>query len=309
MLGGTGDDAYAVNDAGDVVSEFAGAGADTVRSTLSYALTNVNVENLVLIGNAVINATGNGLANLLSGNNANNLLTGGNGNDTLDGSAGADTMKGWAGDDSYVVDHAGDFIIEGLNSGLDSVASSVTYTLRNNLENLTLTGGNNLNGTGNGLANVLTGNAANNFLTGGVGNDSLDGAAGNDNLKGGLGHDVLTGGSGADNFFFAEAPGAANSDVITDFASGADRLRLDDAFFAAIDALGIFALNDARFFAGAGATGGDDASDRVVYDTGTGNLYYDSDGSGLGAAHARRRSHPRRPGYRGHLRASLTGPP
>jgi Ca2+-binding RTX toxin-like protein len=273
-VGGIGADVYVV-DAGDVVVELeADAGFDQVNSAASYVLPD-NVEGLVLTGAAAVNATGNALANILNGNSAANLL---------DGSAGADTMKGWAGDDSYVVDHAGDFIIEGLNSGLDSVASSVTYTLRNNLENLTLTGGNNLNGTGNGLANVLTGNAANNFLTGGVGNDSLDGAAGNDNLKGGLGHDVLTGGSGADNFFFAEAPGAANSDVITDFASGADRLRLDDAFFAAIDALGIFALNDARFFAGAGATGGDDASDRVVYDTGTGNLYYDSDGSGLGAA-------------------------
>jgi Ca2+-binding RTX toxin-like protein len=79
-------------------------------------------------------------------------------------------------------------------------------------------------------------------------------------------------------------PGAANADLITDFTSGVDKVRLDNAAHAGIGTLGFFALNDARFFAGAGATGGADASDRVVYDTSTGDLYYDADGSGAGAA-------------------------
>jgi Ca2+-binding RTX toxin-like protein len=72
--------------------------------------------------------------------------------------------------------------------------------------------------------------------------------------------------------------------VISDFTSGADKLRLDDAFFTGIGTLGLFAPNDARFHAAAGATGGADASDRMVYDTSTGNLYYDPDGSGSTAA-------------------------
>jgi Ca2+-binding RTX toxin-like protein len=69
-----------------------------------------------------------------------------------------------------------------------------------------------------------------------------------------------------------------------DFVSGTDKLALDDAFFTAIGAGGNFAAGDARFWAAAGATSGHDANDRVVYNSSTGNLYYDADGNGAGAA-------------------------
>ena len=95
---------------------------------------------------------------------------------------------------------------------------------------------------------------------------------------------MLTGGGGVDIFRFDVAPSTANADVITDFTSGSDRIALDPAAFASLGALGNFVAGDARFAAGAGFSSGRDASDRVVYDTSTGKLYYDADGSGAGAA-------------------------
>jgi Ca2+-binding RTX toxin-like protein len=96
-------------------------------------------------------------------------------------------------------------------------------------------------------------------------------------------HDRLTGGAGSDSFVFQEAPsGPVNSDVITDFASGTDRLLLDNAFFTALGLQGDFAVGDARFRAAPGASAGHDADDRLVYNTNNGALYYDSNGSGLG---------------------------
>ena len=162
MSGGAGNDIYSVDDVGDVVIEAANEGTDTVSSTISYVL-GANVENLILAGSIVINGTGNSLNNVLTGNSAANLLSGG---------AGADTMVGGAGDDTYVVDNAGDVVTEQANAGIDTVQSSVDYTLGANLENLTLTGSA-VNGTGNSLNNVLTDvSGVSNVLTGGAGDDT-----------------------------------------------------------------------------------------------------------------------------------------
>ncbi len=127
-----------------------------------------------------INGTGNALDNILTGNSANNTLTGGAGNDTLDGGAGNDTLRGGAGNDTYVVERTADVVTENANEGMDTVRSSVTWTLGNNLENLTLLGTTAINGTGNALNNTLLGNAGANVLTGAAGDDIYDGAAGND---------------------------------------------------------------------------------------------------------------------------------
>jgi Ca2+-binding RTX toxin-like protein len=170
LIGGAGNDTYVVDNAGDVITENASAGTDTVQSSVTYTLS-ANVENLVLTGTAAINATGNTLANALTGNSGNNIL---------DGGAGADTLVGGAGDDSYIVDDVGDVITEAASAGTDNVQSSVTYTLAANIENLTLTGAAAINGIGNALANTLTGNAANNILNGGTGADSLVGGLGDD---------------------------------------------------------------------------------------------------------------------------------
>ena len=94
------------------------------------------------------------------------------GNDTLDGGAGNDTLIGGTGDDTYVVDSTSDTVTENSSEGTDLIQSSVTYTASNNVENLTLTGSDNINGTGNSLDNTLTGNSGNNVLDGGSGTDT-----------------------------------------------------------------------------------------------------------------------------------------
>ena len=81
-------------------------------------------------------------------------------------------------------------MIELANEGTDLVYSPFSYILGANLENLTLTGTANIDGTGNDLANVLTGNAGNNRLEGGAGNDILQGALGADTMIGGSGNDI-----------------------------------------------------------------------------------------------------------------------
>lgn len=190
LAGGLGNDTYVIG-ATDTVIEYAGEGIDTVQASFSYTLT-ANVENLTLTGSTAINATGNVLDNTLTGNSGANVLTGLAGNDWLDGKAGADTMIGGTGDDTYVVDNAGDVVTELADEGIDTVRSSLTYTLGANIENLLLTGSGAVNGTGNELDNVLTGNSGINILTGGAGNDTLDGKGGADTMIGGTGDDIYT---------------------------------------------------------------------------------------------------------------------
>ena len=198
LIGGLGDDVFWVDESNDKIIENANQGLDSVNSSVTYSL-NAHVENLTLTSSAAIDGTGNELANQLTGNAAANRLEGaaGNdtlighaGNDTLDGSLGADSLLGGSGDDVYVIDDAGDAVIENTNEGLDSVNSSVTYSLSAHVENLTLTGSAAINATGNALNNVITGNTANNRLNGGDGNDTMDGGLGLDSLIGGLGDDV-----------------------------------------------------------------------------------------------------------------------
>ncbi len=105
MIGGTGNDTYVVDNAGDVVTEAASGGTDTVETGLAYTL-GAEVENLTLTGTGAINGTGNTLNNVVTGNSAVNTLTGGAGNDTLNGGAGVDTLIGGAGNDTYLVDTA-----------------------------------------------------------------------------------------------------------------------------------------------------------------------------------------------------------
>ncbi len=219
LAGGLGDDTYVVDNVGDVVSEAAGAGVDLVQSSISTTL-GLNVENLSLTGTAAINGTGNAQDNLLFGNSAANTLTGGAGNDWLSGGAGADKLVGGTGNDTYVVERSTDVVTELANEGVDTVLSSVTWTLGTNLENLSLQGTAAINGTGNAAANVLTGNAAANTLTGNAGNDRLDGAAGADKLVGGTGNDtyVLGRGYGADTITENDAT-AGNTDV-AEFMAG-----------------------------------------------------------------------------------------
>ena len=185
MQGGAGNDTYVVDDIGDVVIESASVviesvygggfsaipgGIDQVESSITYTLT-ANVENLTLTGNATIDGGGNVLGNIIIGNTASNVLTGWAGNDRLDGGSGADTLLGGTGNDVYVVDDQGDVVVENADEGTDTVESSISYTLASNLENLTLTGAQSINGSGNASANEFRGNAAANTFSGGDGAD------------------------------------------------------------------------------------------------------------------------------------------
>jgi Ca2+-binding RTX toxin-like protein len=209
LIGGLGDDTYVVDVAGDVITELANEGTDTVSSKITYTL-GANLENLTLTGTTAINGTGNAANNIITGNAAANILTGGAGNDVLDGGVGSDTLTGGTGDDTYRVDAIGDKVTELANEGIDTVSSTITYVLGTNLENLTLTGTAAINATGNTANNILIGNSAANVLNGGTGNDFL---------TGGGGKDTLTGGAGADAFIFTALTDSAvaTPDLITDF--------------------------------------------------------------------------------------------
>ncbi len=335
MIGGLGSDTYIVDNAGDVVKESANEGTDTVQASISYKLA-TDVEQLVLTGTGAINGTGNSLANVLTGNAGNNIL---------DGKAGNDAMAGGAGDDTYVVDSAGDVVTELANEGTDTVQTGLTHTLSANVENLTLSGGARINGTGNGLANVLIGNGSHNILDGkggadrmigGLGSDiyvvdnvgdvvkelanegtdtvrsslsytlgaqvenlTLTGAGhssgkgnsagnvitgntGNNSLDGGLGRDILSGGAGKDIFLFNSILNATdNIDQITDFVAADDTIQLENSIFKALGLTGTLA---AKAFA-ANTTGkAMDSQNRIIYETDTGKLFYDADGSGAGVA-------------------------
>ncbi len=227
LTGGFGNDTYVVDASGDVVTEAAGAGTDSVISTITWTLQST-LENLTLNGAAVINGSGNSAGNVLIGNVAVNTLSGNAGNDTLNGGAGNDTLNGGTGNDTYVVDSTGDVIVEPGTAAteIDSVNSSVNWILGARLENLTLIGTGLITGGGNTLGNTITGNVAVNTLNGYAGNDTLNGGGGNDVLIGSAGSDRLTGGTGGDVFVFNSTVG---SDTITDFVSGTDDLRISQS--------------------------------------------------------------------------------
>ena len=203
---------------------------------------------------------GSNLAEVLLGGAAVDMLVGGGGNDWLDGGADMDTMSGQSGNDTYVVDNEWDQVYEDIDAGTDTVISSVRFVLGPNLENLYLSGVANINGAGNASANLIIGNAGNNTLAGGLGNDTL------------------IGGDGRDVFVFDTAPSAANRDTIQNFIVADDTIQLSRAVFSAL-ATGVLATG--AFVTGAAAL---DANDRIIYNSATGALLYDADGSGAGAA-------------------------
>jgi len=172
MAGGKGDDAYFVDNSGDVVIENGGEGNDTIYSSIgSINPLQLNVENLVLTG--VMDLQG-------IGNNANNIIVGNVGNNVLNGGAGADWMVGGLGDDTYFVDSQNDIVTENFGEGIDTVRAFTHYRLSDNVENLTLGGAESLQGYGNALDNNITGNVGDNLIDGGIGADTMRGGNGND---------------------------------------------------------------------------------------------------------------------------------
>ncbi|QNN65301.1 M10 family metallopeptidase C-terminal domain-containing protein [Sphingomonas rhizophila] len=295
MLGGTGDDTYIVDHSSDALVEVAGEGTDTAVASVAYTLR-ANVENLVQSGVLSISGSGNALDNSMTGNSGSNKLygLGGNdtiigaaGNDTLDGGGGDDTLVGGAGNDVYGIDSAGDRATELAGEGTDRINASISYTLGDYFEQLTLLGSSAIDGTGNGLANVIKGNDGANILSGLVGNDKLYGGLGDDIvlggegsdwIEGGAGADQLSGGSGSDRFVFraGDFGGAtqAAADIIRDFSRAeGDKIRLDLA-----DADSTVAGIQDFVFIGTGSFTG--VAGQLRYDQSGGNtmLWADTDG-------------------------------
>ncbi len=224
MVGGRGDDTYVVGRSDEILIEKSGGGYDSVRSSASFRLPS-QVEKLTLLGDAAIDGTGNAKANLIKGNGAANRLLGDRGADVLygrdgadwiDGGDGLDTMVGGRGDDTYVVGRSDEIVIEKADGGYDSVRSSASFKLPDDVEELFLIGAGDIDGVGNDYDNLIVGNDGGNRLTGGLGADRLEA------------------GEGSDVFVFAHAdesrPGTER-DVIAAFESGLDKIDV-----SAIDA-------------------------------------------------------------------------
>ena len=200
LIGGAGNDVYLVDNPGDIITELAGAGSDTVVASASYVLgAGVSVESMTTISasaTTALNLTGNELAQSLYGNAGDNVLTGG---------GGADYLVGLDGNDRYFVDLT-DVIAEANGGGDDWVFVPDTYILREGVEIETLVAVNQgslaqVNLTGNEYGQSLYGSAGANALNGGAGNDYLVGLGGNDFLLGGAGFDNMAGGQGNDVYY------------------------------------------------------------------------------------------------------------
>jgi Ca2+-binding RTX toxin-like protein len=287
MDGKDGSDIYIISGSGEhkaaEITDTGTSGTDEVRFSAAKAETlkifagDTGIERVVIGTGTGATADSSGTVSLhidaskavngltLIGNAGVNKLTGTAFADTIDGGAGADKLTGGAGDDTYIIDNVKDAISEKATGGTDEVKSSVGYKLASNVENLTLTGSANIGGTGNSAANTIVGNVGNNALFGGLGNDTL------------------TGGAGADLFVFnTKLNAATNVDTITHFSSNdGDKVEFSLKLFKALGAVGDLTAD--QFWSGPGVTTAHDATDRLTYNTSTGELYYDADGTGTRA--------------------------
>jgi Ca2+-binding RTX toxin-like protein len=268
LEGRQGSDVYRVEDFGDIVVESGGASPadiDAVYVAMHLSGYTLNNEAAVEVLSAIdpasaiaFNLTGNGFANTIFGTAGVNVLIGG---------GGADTLVGGAGNDVYLVEEAGDRVLENAGGGYDSVYATASYALTAGAQIEVLSAID----PASAAAMDLTGNGAANEIYGNAGANILDGRSGTD---------LLFGRGGADIFAFTVSADQGDIDMVADFLAGADRIGLDDSVFAGIGAPGAF--NASAFVVGGAAA---DADDRIVYNQATGQLFYDFDGSGAGAAY------------------------
>ncbi|MCC5617389.1 hypothetical protein LC605_20325 [Nostoc sp. CHAB 5836] len=236
------------------------------------------------------------------------LIVGSNGNDTIyvggfydvsfrpESDGGNDTIDGGVGDDLLAVNYVNDygFYRTGPNEGMTttfnattnigSITAGAKYQVSyKNIERFNISGtdyddlivGNNGNDTlSGGLGNdTLTGGNGNDTLSGGLGNDTLTGGNGNDNLYGGYGNDSLIGGSGTDTFAFGYGYDQG-IDTIYDFNATNELIQVSAADFGG--GLSIGSLSATQFTIGTSAT---TSAERFIYNSATGGLFFDSDGS------------------------------
>lgn len=261
MRGGTGDDRYFVNNPSDQIIELPGEGTDTVFVFGGYFRLAPGMEV-----ETIDSAEDSRFVSLtFIGNEFANRMLGNDGVDYFYGEGGADILVGYSGSDYYYVSSAETQVVEYDAFGTDKLFTSVDYVLGDGsavefLSTYWQYGDQDIDITGNDVGQTIIGN---------YGNNILDGKGGNDTLRG-LG--------AADTFSFTTALGADNVDQIADFESGIDTIALSQATF---DALAPGELDPEALAIGSAAT---ESDDRIVYDPTTGNLSYDADGSGDGAA-------------------------
>ena len=210
LVGGDDNDTYVVNSILDEVQEALGQGIDTVHASVSFTLSD-DVEKLILTGITNLDGVGNELDNVITGNAGNNHL---------DGGLGADVLTGGLGTDIYVVDDAGDVVVELDDQGVDTIHASINIDLAQfaNVEIVVLTGDDDLNATGDNDSNELYGNAGDNLLIGGGGSDVINGDEGADEMIGGDG----------DDFYYVDD----GMDIVTEaFDEGIRLRRLDHYVF------------------------------------------------------------------------------
>jgi Ca2+-binding RTX toxin-like protein len=247
----------------------------TLRS--NFPVFNAPPANLQATDIAVDNGSSGG------GSGGGTVINGTSGPDTLTGTAGDDTINGLDGNDFFLAGSTGGNDVINGGAGRDSIEFKERATSAITVDFVagSISGGSSGTISFTSIERVVSGNF-NDTLSGNGASQTLTGQGGSDTIWGAGGADTLWGGTGADAFVFREM-GTANADRISDFASGSEKLQLDDAAFTAIGAMGNFAAADARFKANSSGTA-TDTNDRVVFNTSTGQLYYDADGSGSGAA-------------------------
>ena len=316
-------DSFSYSDGTHSISATGLASVD-IRSLLNNEthLSDNDMKTFLSSADALTGGTGDDYLAGYAGNDTivglqgNDTLVGGAGNDTLTGGSGIDTFfvdigvdtindLGLGGADILTVTigstanvtlgaawtatsdtvNRGTTTIKtaGLAVDLSAVSTGNGFSITNSGAVTSLIGSNLADSITGGAGNeTIIGGLGNDSLIGGLGNDSLNGGLGNDTIKGGLGNDLLRGEGGIDCFVLDSAIGSSNIDTLFDFTSGTDVIQLSKSIFNKIGSTGT--LNANAFYAYSGAVAGHDADDRIIYNTSTGVLYYDADGSGKGAA-------------------------
>ncbi|CUV65016.1 putative Serralysin [Sulfurovum sp. enrichment culture clone C5] len=259
-----------------------GLGNDTLDGgvgidTASYEYSNVGVTvNLALTSAQTIqgtekdtiknieNLTGSDYNDILKGSTLSNTINGLDGNDTIIAGTGKtnDIFDGGDGIDTISYEQATSLVtidLSNISSQVTTGSGSDTIT---NFENL----------TGSKYNDTLNGDSNSNIILGGAGNDTINGNGGNDTLDGGAGNDI---------FIFDQVLSIDNIDTILNFSSVYDTIKIDDSIFDVFTNLGTILQSNLFSSIDGNALDGDDY---ILYNTTTGELSYDNDGSGSNAA-------------------------